>query len=202
MSAQPDHIHAIDLRIPDAEELDEDLRKYFAVCQDKLGMVPNVLQSYAVVPERLRAFVAMYNELMLSEMGLSRLEREMIAVVVSSHNHCVYCITSHSQAVRELSDDPVLGDILMVNYREANLTERQRAMLNYAWKLTSNPAETGDTDRQLLVDAGFTPEDIFEITDTTAYFNYTNRMTHGLGMLPNEEYFGMNRLPDPGLHDK
>ena len=90
MSAQPDHIHDLDLRIPDAEELDEDLRKYFAVCQDKLGMVPNVLQSYAVVPERLRAFIAMYNELMLSELGLTRLEREMIATVVSRANRCAY----------------------------------------------------------------------------------------------------------------
>jgi uncharacterized peroxidase-related enzyme len=195
--------HISKLPVPDPGGLPEDLQKYMRICQDKLGLVPNVIRAFALRPEKLRTFIAKYNELMLGEDArLSRLEREMIAVVVSSHNHCVYCITSHSQAVRELSDDPVLGDILMVNYREANLTDRQRAMLDYAWKLTSNPAQTGDADRQLLFDAGFTPEDVFEITDTTAYFNYTNRMTHGLGMLPNEEYFGMNRLPDPGLHDK
>jgi len=200
----PDQLqHISKLPVPDVESVDEDLQKYMRICKEKLGLVPNVIRAFALRPEKLRTFIAKYNELMLGEDArLSRLEREMIAVVVSSHNHCVYCITSHSQAVRELSDDPVLGDILMVNYREANLTDRQRAMLDYAWKLTSNPAQTGDADRQLLFDAGFTPEDVFEITDTTAYFNYTNRMTHGLGMLPNEEYFGMNRLPDPGLHDK
>jgi uncharacterized peroxidase-related enzyme len=109
MTAQPDHIHALNLRIPGTEELDEDLRKYFAICQDKLGMVPNVLQSYAVVPERLHAFIAMYNELMLSEMGLSRLEREMIATVVSSENKCFYCVVAHGAGVRELSGDPALG---------------------------------------------------------------------------------------------
>ena len=100
MSAQPDHIHALDLPIPDAAELDEDLRKYFAVCQDKLGMVPNVLQSYAVVPERLRAFIAMYNELMLSDSGLSKLDREMIATVVSSENKCFYCVVAHGAETR------------------------------------------------------------------------------------------------------
>ena len=200
----PDQLqHVSKLPIHDPDSLPEDLQKYMRICKEKLGLIPNVIRAFSLRPEKLRTFISKYNELMLGEDALlSRLEREMIAVVVSSHNHCVYCITSHSQAVRELSDDPVLGDILMVNYREANLTERQRAMLDYAWKLTSNPAETGDADRQLLFDAGFTAQDIFEITDTTAYFNYTNRMTHGLGMLPNEEYFGMNRLPDPGLHNK
>ena len=131
------------------------------------------------------------------ESPLTRLEREMIAVVVSSHNHCVYCITSHSQAVREFSDDPILGDILVTNYREAKLTDRQRIMLDYAWKMTAKPAETGEEDRQDLFDAGFTAEEIFDITDVIAYFNYTNRMTHGLGMQPNEEYFAMNRVSKP-----
>ena len=192
--------HISKLPVPDVESVDEDLQKYMRICKEKLGLVPNVIRAFALRPEKLRTFIAKYNELMLGEHAtLTRLEREMIAVVVSSHNHCVYCITSHSQAVRELSDDPVLGDIIMINYREAALTERQRAILDYAFKLTSNPAEVGDADRQKLYDAGLTHEQIFEVTDTTAYFNYTNRMTHGLGMLPNVEYFGMNRLPDPGL---
>ena len=183
------------LPIPDPKTLPEDLQKYMAVCEDKLGMVPNVIKAFSLRPEKLRTFIAKYNELMLTDDSpLTRLEREMIAVVVSSHNHCVYCITSHSQAVREFSDDPVLGDILVTNYREAELTARQRTMLDYAWKMTARPSETGEADRQALHDAGFTAEEIFDITDVVAYFNYTNRMTHGLSMQPNAEYFVMNRL--------
>ncbi|MBO23188.1 MAG: alkylhydroperoxidase [Rhodospirillaceae bacterium] len=200
----PDQLqHISKLPIPDAANLPEDLQKYMHVCQEKLGLIPNVIRAFSLRPEKLRTFIGKYNELMLGEDALlTRLEREMIAVVVSSQNHCVYCITSHSQAVRELSEDPVLGDILMVNYREANLTERQRAILDYAFKLTANPSVVGDADRQKLMDVGLGSKEIFEVTDTAAYFNYTNRMTHGLGMLPNEEYFGMNRPPDPGLREK
>jgi uncharacterized peroxidase-related enzyme len=186
------------LPVPETDTLDADIQKYIGVCEEKLGMVPNVIRAKALRQESLRTFISKYNQLMLSDdSGLSRLEREMIAVVVSSHNRCVYCITSHSQAVRELSGDPVFGDILMTNYRELNLTDRQRAMLDFTWKMTSTPWLIGDDDRQALNDAGFSPEDVYDIVDTVAYFNYTNRMTHGLGMLPNEDYFGMNRLPDP-----
>ena len=183
------------LPIPDPKTLPEDLQKYMAVCEDKLGMVPNVIKAFSLRPEKLRTFISKYNELMLSDnSSLTRLEREMIAVVVSSYNHCVYCITSHSQTVRQFSDDPVLGDILVTNYREAELTLRQRTMLDYAYKMTARPAEIGEADRQALRDAGFTAEEIFDVTDVVAYFNYTNRMTHSLGMQPNAEYFAMNRL--------
>ena len=186
------------LPVPAPDSLDEDLRKYMDVCQEKLGHVPNVMKVFALRPAKMRTFIAKYNELMLSgETGLTRLEREMVAVVVSCANRCVYCITSHGQAVREFSGDPVLGDILTVNYREAELTPRQRALLDHAWKLTANPSEVGEEDRARLRDAGLTDEEIFDLTDVIAYFNYTNRMTHGLGMQPNEYYFGRNRLPDP-----
>ena len=186
------------LPVPDPKTLDDDLQKYMDICEEKLGHIPNVIKVFSLRPEKLRTFIAKYNEMMLSdESGLSRLEREMIAVVVSCVNRCVYCVTSHSQAVREFSGDPVLGDILMVNYREANLTPRQRAILDHAWKMTSAPGETGEADRQALADAGLSPEEIFDVTDVIAYFNYTNRMAHGLGMQPNEYYFGRNRLPDP-----
>ncbi|MEE2746100.1 MAG: peroxidase-related enzyme [Pseudomonadota bacterium] len=185
------------LPVPKVGTLPEDIRKYIAVCKEKLGLIPNVVQAFSFRPEKLRTFISKYNELMLGEeTRLTRLEREMIAVVVSSYNHCVYCITSHSQAVREYSNDPVLGDILVTNYREAELTVRQRAMLDYAWKLTENPAETGSGDFETLLDSGFTEEEIFDITDVVAYFNYTNRMTHGLGIQPNKEYFSMNRVEE------
>ena len=186
------------LAVPAPESLDEDLRKYMDVCQEKLGHVPNVVKVFGLRPAKLRTFIAKYDELMVSgETSLTRLEREMIAVVVSCANRCVYCITSHGQAVREVSGDPVLGDILAVNYREAELTPRQRALLDHAWKLTTKPSEAGEEDRARLRDAGLTDEEIFDLTDVIAYFNYTNRMTHGLGMQPNEYYFGRNRLPDP-----
>ena len=186
-----------ELPLPDPETLPEDIQKYMSVCEEKLGFIPNVIKAFSLRPEKLRTFISKYNELMLTdESTLTRLEREMIAVVVSSYNHCVYCITSHSQAVREYSNDPVLADILVTNYLTAELTSRQRAMLDYAWKMTANVANTGNEERQSLIDAGFTPEEIFDINDVVAYFNYTNRMTHGLGIKPNQNYFSMNRLND------
>lgn len=190
--------HVSRLRVPNPRTLDADIRKYMDICTEKLGMIPNVIRAFTLRPAKLRTFIAKYNELMLSnETRLSRLEREMIATVVSSHNHCVYCITSHGQAVREFSGDPVLGDILMTNYRDAKLSNKHRAMLDYAWKMTATPWLIGDADRDGLRKVGFNDEDIFDISDTTAYFNYTNRMTGGLGMLPNEDYFGMHRLAPP-----
>ena len=195
----PKQLHRVGaLRVPERETLDEDIRKYMDVCEEKLDHVPNVMKVFSLRPAKLRTFIAKYNELMLTDdTSLTRLEREMIAVVVSCANRCVYCITSHGQAVREFSGDPVLGDILTVNYREANLTPRQRALLDHAWKLTVRPSEVGEDDRTALRDAGLSDEEVFDLTDVVAYFNYTNRMTHGLGMLPNEYYFGRNRLPDP-----
>lgn len=186
------------LPVPEVESLDEDLQKYIRVCEEKLGIVPNVVRATALQQESLRAFNSKYKQLMLSdESGLSKLEREMIAVVVSSHNRCVYCIVAHGQAVRELSGDPVFGEILITNYRELNLSPRHRAMLDYTWKMTASPWLIGDEDRQALADAGFSAADIFDITDTAAFFNYTNRMAAGTGMLPNIDYFAMDRLPDP-----
>ena len=177
------------LPLPEPETLPEVIQRYMSVCEEKLGFIPNVIKAFSLRPEKLRTFISKYNELMLTdESTLTRLEREMIAVVVSSYNHCVYCITSHSQAVREYSNDPVLADILVTNYVTAELTARQRAMLDYAWKMTANVANTGSQERQNLIDAGFTPEEIFDINDVVAYFNYTNRMTHGLGIKPNKNY--------------
>ena len=182
------------LPVPNVEKLPEDLKKYFSICEEKLGFIPNVLRAFSLIPEKLRSFNSKYNELMLSEDApLSRLEKEMIAVVVSSYNHCVYCITSHSQSVRELSGDSILADILVTNYRAAQLTARQRVILDYAWKMTSIPQEVCKLDREALFEFGFNADEIFEINDVIAYFNYTNRMTHGIGIDPNKEYFSMNR---------
>lgn len=191
---QPDHISA--LGVPDANMLDDDLRVIFDKCVEKLGFVPNVLAAYSLRPNKLRNFMAMYNELMLAPSGLSKLEREMIAVVVSSVNHCYYCLVAHGQAVRKLSGDPELGEMMVMNYRVAKLDTRQRAMLDYAWKLTATPSLVIEEDRARLQSVGLSAEDIFDLADTVAFFNMSNRMAIGTDMIPNREYHGMNR-PEP-----
>ena len=190
---QPDHIVRIPL--PDQDGLDDDIKKYFGKCDEKLGLVPTVLRSYTGNQEKLRNFISFYNTLMLDEetCGLSKLEREMIVVVVSAANRCYYCLVAHGQAVRELSGDPQLGEMLVMNYRVAELSPRHRAMLDFAWKLTLTPFDIGEDDRQALRDAGFTEADIFDICDVVSFFNYTNRMAHGLDMMPNPDYHAMNR---------
>lgn len=189
---QPDHI--VRIALPEAKDYPEDIAAYFAKCDEKLGMRPNVLQAYTARPEKFRTFSRFYNQLMLAEdSGLSKLEREMIAVVVSSANRCYYCLVAHGQALRQLSGDPQLGEMLAMNYRVAELPPRQRAMLDYAWKLTKTPHDIAEADRKALREAGFSDADIFDITDTAGFFNYTNRMAHGLDMMPNPEYHGMNR---------
>ncbi|MBB4287103.1 peroxidase-related enzyme [Roseospira goensis] len=188
---QPDHVTRLD--IPDRCTDAPDLQGYFETCTEKLGLVPNVLRAYTGNPDKLRAFGRFYNTLMLGESGLSKLEREMIAVVVSCANHCYYCLVAHGQAVRALSDDPQLGEMLVMNYRVADLPPRQRAMLDFAWTLTLAPLEIDEAARQRLRDVGFSDDDIFDICDVAAFFNYTNRMAHGTEMIPNAEYHAMNR---------
>ncbi len=190
---QPDHI--VKIPLPDPDSLDDDIKKYFAKCEEKLGLVPYVIRAYTGNQEKLRNFISFYNELMLEEetCGLSKLEREMIAVVVSSANRCYYCLVAHGQAVHQLSGDPQLGEMLVMNYRVAELSARQRAMLDFAWKLTETPHRIGDSDRQGLRDAGFSDKDIFDICDVAGFFNYTNRLAFGLDMMPNPEYHAMNR---------
>ena len=188
---QPEHISV--LPVPDPEGLDEDLRELFALCREKLGIVPNVLRAYSLRPQKLRNFVAMYNELMQAPSGLSKLEREMVAVVVSSANRCYYCLVAHGQAVRRLSGDPELGEMLVMDYRIAPLDRRQRAMLDFAWKLTTAPATIGEPDRAGLRQAGFADEEIFDLAETVAFFNMSNRMASGLDIIPNREYHGWDR---------
>lgn len=190
---QPDHV--IKIELPPEEGLEPDILKYFGKCRDKLGLVPNVLRAYTGNPAKFRTFSAFYNQIMLDEetCALSKLEREMIAVVVSSANRCYYCLVAHGQAVRELSGDPQLGEMMVMNYRVADLEPRHRAMLDFAWRLTLTPHDIGEADRQRLRDVGFSDQDIFDICDVAAFFNYTNRMAHGLEMMPNRAYHALNR---------
>ena len=191
--SQPKHLTALKLRIPPRKGLDADMRKYFDKCDEKLGFVPNVLKAYSFDQAKLRAFVNMYNDLMLGDSRLSKLEREMIAVVVSSHNKCFYCLTAHGQAVRFLSGDPKLGELMVMNYRTARLSRRQRAMLDFAHKLTAEPDNVGEADRDKLRKAGFNDRDIWDIAAVAAFFNMTNRFATAIDMMPNEEYHALAR---------
>lgn len=188
---QPDHISIYDL--PDYVDLDEDMQRYFDVCVEKLGMVPNVLRTFSKNQDKLRAFAQYYNTLMLAPSGLSKLEREMVAVVVSSANRCFYCLVAHGQAVRALSGDPQLGEMLVMNYRVAELEPRQRAMLDFAWKLTKAPFDVVEADRQSLRDAGLSEEEIFDLADVIGFFNMSNRFAIASDMMPNAEYHAMDR---------
>lgn len=188
---QPPHITK--LRDADLSSLDEDLQAYFTKCEEKLGLIPNVLKAYALRPEKLRTFAKMYNELMLGESQLTKLEREMVAVTVSAANRCYYCLVAHGQAVRALADDPQLGEMLVMNHRIADLPAHQRAMLDFAWKLTLTPEQIGDSDRAILSEKGLSDEAVFDLCDVIGFFNYTNRVAHGVDMMPNSEYHAMNR---------
>lgn len=181
------------LQIGANETLSEKTQAYFDLCQEKLGLVPNVLKAYAFDDSKLRAFTDMYNDLMLADSGLSKLEREMIAVAVSAVNRCFYCLTAHGAAVRDLSGDPMLGELLVMNYRVADLSERHRAMLDFAVKLTEKPAEILESDRKALRDAGFSDRDIWDISNVTGFFNMTNRVAAATDMRPNDEYHSMAR---------
>lgn len=190
---QPKHVVKLDLPLPDPDPGEDDLKKYFAKCREKLGMVPNVIRAVAHNPKKARTFIATYNELMLGDSKLSKLEREMVAVVVSSANRCYYCLVAHGQAVRALSGDAQLGEMLVMNYRVAHLDKRQRAMLDFAWKLTVTPFDVGDADRDGLREVGFSDEEIYDLADVVAFFNMSNRMAHATDMMPNPEYHGMSR---------
>jgi len=169
------------------------MKAYFQKCQDRLGFVPNVLLAYAFDMTKLETFVAMYNDLMLGECGLSKLEREMIAVAVSSQNRCYYCLTAHGAAVRQYSGNPLLGEHMVMNYRVARLSARHRAMLDFAVKLTVTPAEVEEADREQLRRAGFSDRDIWDIAAVVGFFNMSNRVASATDMRPNTIYHAQAR---------
>jgi uncharacterized peroxidase-related enzyme len=181
-------LHALRLQETSSDRLDPDMAKYFALCEEKLGFVPNVLRAYSFDQNKLRPFISCYDELMLAESGLTELEREMIAVVVSSINRCFYCLVAHGWAVRALSGDPLLGEMLVMNYRVARLSLRQRAMLDFAAKITEESHRIEEADREKLRRAGLSEAEIWDVAAVASLFNMTNRMASALDMRPNEEY--------------
>ena len=185
-----DEITALKLK---PAELTPDMVDYFELCKEKLGFVPNVLKAFAFDMAKLEAFVEYRNDLMHSESGLSKLEREMIAAVVSAQNRCYYCITAHGASVRYLSGEPVLGEQVVMNYRAARLNKRQRAMLDFAVKLTVEPWLIEESDRERLRKAGFSDRDIWDIAAVAAFYNMTNRLASATDMRPNSQYHAQAR---------
>lgn len=185
---------ALDLAPPDP--LPEAVAELFAKCQEKLGLVPYVLVAYAHDPDRLSAFSQMYNSLMLSRGGLTKLEREMIAVAVSAVNRCWYCLVAHGAAVRVMSGSSALGDALALDHRFAALSPRERALVDFARKLTRDSAAVGEPDRAALRDHGLTDKDIWDAAEVAAFFNMSNRLASAVGMVPNPDYHAQGRARD------
>ena len=183
-------ITALDLK---AAALSPGMEAYFGKCDEKLGFVPNVLKAYAFDMAKLEPFVAFYNDLMLAPSGLSKLEREMIAVAVSAQNRCYYCLVAHGAAVRQLAGDPALGELMVMNYRAARLSKRQRAMLDFSVKLTAQPWAVEEGDRERLRRAGFSDRDIWDVSAVTGFFNMSNRVASATDMRPNSVYHRLAR---------
>lgn len=184
-------VTALDLGV--AEPLSERTRAYFAKCAEKLGLVPNVLIAYAFDERKLEAFSSFYNELMLGESEIDKLDREIIAVVVSAINHCHYCLTAHGAAVRQLAGDARFGETIAQNWRAAGLDAKRTAMLDFVVKLTERPDTIVEADRQALRDAGYSNRAIFDIASVAAFFAMSNRVASATDMKPNTAYHAMAR---------
>jgi uncharacterized peroxidase-related enzyme len=191
--SQPSYISALNLPLKEKSALDQDLQEAFSFLEQRLGFVPNVLKAYTFDEAKLRPFMDLYNVVMEAESPLTELEREMIAVAVSSVNHCCYCLTAHGFAVRRLSKDPVLGELMVMNYRSAGLEPRQRAMLDFAVKVAEQSSRVTEEDREMLRKHGFSDLAIWDICAVTGLFSMTNRMASALDMIPNEEYHYLAR---------
>jgi uncharacterized peroxidase-related enzyme len=181
------------LRVPEEQGLPEDIRELYAQSREKPGFVPNVFRAASLRPEQLRGFIALHQSIMECDSGLSEAEREMIAVTVSAENGCFYCLVAHGAILRVRSKDPALADTIAANYRAADLTQRQRAMLDFAVKITQASDRCDDRDIAGLRAEGFSDEDIMDIIQTAAFFNYSNRLASAIGLRPNREFFALGR---------
>jgi uncharacterized peroxidase-related enzyme len=181
--------------VPSLADLAEDIRARILEVQEKAGFIPNVFLTLAHRPEEFRAFFAYHDALMLRDSGLSKAEREMIVVATSGANDCLYCIVAHGALLRVYAKDPYVADQIAVNYREAGITPRQKAMLAFALKVATRPAELVDADFETLRAHGFSDEDIWDIGAITAFFALSNRMANLTAMRPNDEFHLLGRIP-------
>ena len=190
---QKQNLTKLNLEYDGKKDGEDQVKNYLNIVNDKIGFVPNVLAAFAKFPKQFEGFTKLYNSLMLGESGLTKLEREMIAVTVSSENHCFYCLVAHGSAVRELSNDPQLGERIAANFRSAELPEKQLELLNFTKKLTRDPSEISESDRIKLREVGYTDRDIWDISAIVGLFNMTNRLASATEMEPNDNYHNIAR---------
>ena len=190
---QKGNLTKLDLDYEGTKDGEDQVKNYLEIVQQKLGFIPNVLAAFAKFRKQFEGFTKLYNALMLGESGLTKLEREMIAVTVSSENHCFYCLVAHGSAVRELSNDPQLGERIAANFRSAELPKKQEELLNFTKKLTKDPSEISENDRKKLRDVGYTDRDIWDISAIVGLFNMTNRLASATEMEPNNNYHYLAR---------
>ena len=188
MSGKKKNDLPIALNLKSVNPLPSKIKKYFDLCKDRLGLIPNVLKAYSHNTEKLNTFTNMYNEIMLGESGLTKLQREMIAVVVSSINRCFYCQVAHGATVRELSKNPELSEELIMNYNIANISEKDKEMLKFSEKLTTSSYKIDESDRKLLRKKGFNDSDIWDIASVVGFFSMSNRIASATKMIPNKDY--------------
>ncbi len=181
--------------VPTEDELPENLQGLFRKARERIGFVPNVFRLYSFRPERLTAWFSHYKQLHEPTEHLSAAEREMIAVAVSMANRCLYCLVAHGAALREALGDPILADRITLDYRRAGLEKRLRAILDFAVKLTATPHECLENDIVSLSSLGLSKEEVWDVIEIAAMYNFTNRLAHATGMLPNVEYHALARQP-------
>jgi uncharacterized peroxidase-related enzyme len=186
--------HLSFLRVPERSQVSSEVETLFQKFEAKVGFLPNVARIFSLTPEHFLKWFSYYDFLLRNEQSpLSRKEREMIALVVSSENKCEYCLASHSAYLRDITKDSILPDVLIHNYRRAALSKRERALLDFAVQLTHSSYEMDESDVQLLRDVGLSDEAIFETAQVAAMFNFTNRLANALGWKPNEEFYSQGR---------
>ena len=190
---QKGNLTKLNLDYEGTKDGEDQVKNYLEIVQQKLGFIPNVLAAFAKFPKQFEGFTKLYNALMLGESGLTKLEREMIAVTVSSENHCFYCLVAHGSAVRELSNDPQLGERIAANFRSAELPKKQEELLNFTKKLTKDPSEICENDRKKLRNVGYKDRDIWDISAIVGLFNMTNRLASATEMEPNNNYHNLAR---------
>ncbi len=181
--------------VPDINDLPEDLKSFIVAMNDKTGFVPNVFLALAHRPDELMAFMAYHDAVMEREGGLSKADREMIVVATSGDNNCQYCVVAHGAILRIRAKNPMIADQVAINYRKADITDRETAMLDFALKVSRDSRSINEDDRERLRSHGFSDDDIWDIAAITAFFGMSNRLANFLSMRPNDEFYLMGRVP-------
>ena len=179
--------------VPDVNDLPDDIKEIILSVQEKSGFIPNVFLTLAHRPDEFRAFMAYHDALLERDSNLNKAEKEMIIVATSNDNGCQYCVVAHGAILRIRAKNPLISDQVAVNYRKADITEKQKAMIAFAMKVSNESGAIGDDDFETLRGHGFTDEDIWDIAGITAFFGLSNRMANFTSMRPNDEFFAMAR---------